>query len=73
MSPTKKTPMTKWLKKPMKKKATESTQRLPALLAAVSGGITSVAGLADQLRDGNDLVAARAQGVDEHGQGGDGG
>ncbi len=45
----------------------------PVLLPAGDGGHDLLAGLADELADGDDLVAAGAEGLDEHGQGGHGG
>ena len=72
MSPMKKTLMTKWLKKEMRKKAMEST-KASQCCAAGDGRHDFLAGFADELADGNDLVAVGAEGLDEDGQGGDGG
>ena len=65
MSPTKKTATTKWLKKAQTKKAMVHA-RLPELMP-VERGHDLGAGLAHQLRDGNDGISAVAQGLDEDG------
>ena len=60
------------MKKAKKKKATESTRACHALVGG-EGGHDVGAGAAEELGDGDDLVAAGAEGVDEDGQGGDSG
>ena len=62
--------MTALLKKPMKKKVDGVRAGLPAL-ALCERRHDLYAGLAEELGDGNDVIAFGAQGLDEDGQGGD--
>ena len=72
MSPTKKTPTTKLLKKPKKKKAMESARACQRWLRRERRHDLG-ARLAHQLRYGNDLIAVRAQRLDQDRKRGDGG